>query len=150
MESRVLSETIMKRVFLILALLSLGASAAHASDDPCFEKAQTQSQLTACSADALKREDAALNQSYKKMQERLKADAATLRLLVDSQRKWIAFRDAECTFTTVRTAGGSVQPMNTNSCLAQLTRNRTIELQNHLACGKGADEQTALECALPR
>ena len=80
MESRVLSETIMKRVFLILALLSLGASAAHASDDPCFEKAQTQSQLTACSADALKREDAALNQSYKKMQERLKADAATLRL----------------------------------------------------------------------
>lgn len=139
----------MKKSLLIASILSLGA-AAHAADDMCFEKAQNQSQLTACAADALKRQDQELNRLYQQMQDRLKGNADTRRLLTDSQRKWIAFRNAECAFTTVRTAGGSINAMNTNNCLAELTRNRVTELQNHLACGKGADEQTAQECALPR
>ena len=142
----------MKKRLLIIAISSiagLGASA-RAADDLCFEKAQTQAQLTACAADALKRNDQELNRLYRQMQDRLKGDDTTGHLLADAQRRWIAFRDAECSFTTVRTAGGSINAMNTNSCLAELTRHRAIELQNHLACGKGADEQTALECALPR
>jgi len=53
-------------------------------------------------------------------------------------------------FAAVRSEGGSIHAMNVNSCLAELTRNRVIELQNHLACGKGADEQSALDCAMPR
>lgn len=140
----------MKKILLITAfILSTGASA-QAADDMCFEKAQNQSQLTACAADALKHQDQELNRLYKQMQDRLKGDPDTRRLLTDSQRRWVAFRDAECSFSTVRTTGGSINAMNTNNCLTELTRSRVVELQNHLACGQGADEQTALECALPR
>lgn len=133
----------------VMGIIGIGASA-HAADDMCYEKAQTQAQLTACATDALKHQDQELNRLYKQMQDRLKGDADTRRLLTDAQRKWVAFRDAECTFTTVRSAGGSINAMQVNSCLAELTRNRVIELQNHVACGNGADEQTALGCALPR
>lgn len=136
-------------IISVFGIAGLGASV-HAADDMCFEKAQTQSQLTACADQALKREDEELNRLYKQMQNRLKGDDDTRRLLTNSQRKWIAFRDAECAFATVRTAGGSINTMNVNNCLTALTRNRAIELQNHLACAKGADEQTAQECALPR
>lgn len=144
----------MKR-HLLYAILSGIASttlvaSAHAADDLCFEKAQNQSQLNACAAEALKRNDQELNRLYRQMQARLDDDAKTRQLLIDSQRKWIAFRDAECAFTTTRSAGGSIHAMHQDGCLAELTRNRVIELENHLACGKGADEQTALECALPR
>ena len=142
----------MKQRLLIIAISSiagLGASA-RAADDLCFEKAQTQAQLTACAADALKRNDQELNRLYRQMQDRLKGDTTTGHLLTDAQRRWVAFRDAECSFTTVRTAGGSIHAMNSQNCLAALTRHRIDELRNHLACGQGADEQTALECALPR
>ncbi len=132
-------------------LVSVGvAPQARAADDLCFEKAQTQTQLTACAADALRRNDQELNRLYQQMQGRLKGDDKMRQRLTEAQRRWIEFRDAECAFTTARTMGGSIHAMNLNNCLAELTRNRVIELQNHLACGKGADEQTALECALPR
>lgn len=137
------------RLIVMASMAAFGASS-HASDDPCFEKARTQAQLSACAAEALKRNDQELNRLYRQMQNRLKGDDSTARLLTEAQRKWLAFRDAECAFTTVRTAGGSVNAMNTSNCLAELTRGRATELQNHLSCGQGADEQTALECAVPR
>ncbi len=144
----------MKKTVLISALLGVaglaGGTLAHAADDPCYEKAQTQSQLTACAADALKRQDQELNRLYGQMQSRLKRDDPAKALLTQAQRQWIGFRDAECAFAAVRSAGGSIHAMNVDSCLAELTRNRVIELQNHLACGKGADEQSALDCAIPR
>ena len=136
-------------IISVLVMAGLGASA-HAADDPCYEKAQTQAQLTACAADALKRQDQELNRLYKQMQGRLKGDDKARQLLTTAQRKWVAFRDAECSFTTLRSAGGSINAMEQNNCLADLTRNRATELQNHLACGKDTDEQTAQGCALPR
>jgi len=144
----------MNKTVLISALLGIAGMTssvlAHAADDPCYEKAQTQSQLTACAADALKRQDQELNRLYGQMQNRLKRDDPAKALLTQAQRQWIGFRDAECAFAAVRSAGGSIHAMNFDSCLAELTRNRVIELQNHLACGKGADEQSALDCAIPR
>ena len=132
-----------------LAIIGLSAIA-HASDDVCFEKAQTQSQLTTCAADALKRQDQELNRLYQQMQSRLKGDDSAKRLLIAAQRQWIAFRDAECGFTAMRSTGSSMHAMEANLCLADLTRDRVNQLENHLACGKGADEQTALNCAVPR
>lgn len=144
-----MTKSLLLAAVLFVAAAGVGA-VAHAADDMCFEKARNQTQMTACAADALKRADRELNQLYRQMEDRLKGDDTTRQLLVDAQRKWIGFRDSECAFTTVRTAGGSINAMNMNNCLAERTRNRVIELQNHLACGKGADEQTALECAVPR
>jgi len=131
-----------------IAMFVLPASAR--ADEACYDKAQTQAQLTECSAKDLKQADDRLNRLYKEMQARLKGDEETLKLLVDAQRKWLVFRDAECTLQTVRTAGGSINAMNFNGCLAGLTQARARDLQNHLDCGRQSGEQEAAGCAIPR
>lgn len=141
----------MKKHLPLLAFIMLfSASAAQASDNTCLEKAQNQAQLTECAAVALKAADNDLNALYRRMQDRVKDDSSTKTLLIDAQRKWLSFRDAECNFTAVRSAGGSIHAMDVNSCLADLTRSRVRELQIHLDCSKGAGEQEAMQCALPR
>lgn len=141
----------MKKHFSSLAFIILfSVSAAQASDNTCLEKAQNQAQLTECAAAALKAADSDLNALYRRMQDRVKYDSSTKTLLIDAQRKWLSFRDAECKFTSVRSAGGSINAMEVNSCLADLTRSRVRELQIHLDCSKGAGEQEAMQCALPR
>ncbi|WP_041946703.1 lysozyme inhibitor LprI family protein [Variovorax paradoxus] len=40
-----------------------------------------------------------------------RGDQRTGKLLVDAQKKWLGFRDAECALQTVRTTGGSIQSM---------------------------------------
>lgn len=141
----------MKKSWALSVLVMLfTALSAHASDDMCFEKAQSQAQLNECAAGALKAADGELNALYRRMQDRLKDDPPTKALLIDAQRKWLSFRDAECSFTAVRSAGGSIHAMQVNGCLTELTRTRVIELQNHLACSRGAGEQEAMQCALSR
>lgn len=140
----------MSKIWAALAFGSMVAvTSAQASDDICFERAQTQAQLNECAAAALKAADDELNKVYRSMQDRLKNDPATKTLLIDAQRKWLSFRDSECSFTAVRSAGGSMHAMEVNGCLTDLARTRVIALQNHLACGKNADEQDAMQCALP-
>lgn len=134
-------------------LLTLTAAAlpwaAQASDDPCFEMAQTQAQLNECAFNAWKRSDIELNHLYQQMGDRLRGDDQARRMMVDAQRKWLSFRDSECAFQTLRTVGASVQPLRQNSCLADLTRNRVTDFQSLLSCTKGAGEQAASECTIP-
>lgn len=120
------------------------------ADQACYEKAQNQAQLTACASSELKQADDRLNHLYRQVQDRLKGDEDVRKLLVDSQRKWLAFRDAECTFQTMRSSGGTINAMNVNSCLAGLTQARAKDLQIHLDCTRQADEQEAADCAIPR
>ena len=61
----------------------------------------------------------------------------------------VATRDAECAFETIRTLGGSIQPTAVNSCLAEQTRMRVIQLQNHLACAQASGEAGGGGCAVP-
>jgi len=120
------------------------------ADDACMNKAQNQAQLNACAAADLKRADARLNKLYKEMQLRLRGDQRTGKLLVDAQKKWLSFRDAECALQTVRTADGSIQPMNVASCLAGLTEGRAKDFEKLLSCSLAADEQERAGCAIPR
>lgn len=129
--------------------LTAVAASAQASSDMCFEKAQTQAQLNECAAIALKSADDELNTLYRRMQARLSNDPPTKALLIDAERKWLIFRDAECKFSAVRSSGGSMHAMQVNDCLTELTRTRVIELQNHLACGRGTEGEGS-QCALPR
>ncbi|MET4578088.1 lysozyme inhibitor LprI family protein [Ottowia thiooxydans] len=140
----------MLKIPAAFALLLLFTASAQASTDMCFEKAQTQAQLNECSANALKTADDELNTLYRRMQDRLRSDSSIKPLLVDAERKWMSFRDSECAFSAVRSSGGSMHAMQVNDCLTRLTRARAVELQNHLACGRGAGEQEASQCALPR
>ncbi|ARU05652.1 hypothetical protein CCO03_14010 [Comamonas serinivorans] len=139
----------MLKFTMACTVLALLAASAHASSDMCYERAQTQAQLNECAAIALKGADDELNALYKQMQGRLQGDSMTRGLLLDAERKWLAFRDAECRFASIRSVDGSLHAMQVNDCLTDMTRTRVIELQNHLACGRGG-EQTASQCALPR
>jgi uncharacterized protein YecT (DUF1311 family) len=52
--------------------------------------------------------DAALNAAYKEIIRPLKGDAATTQLLVAAQKAWIAYRDAECDFSSSANIGGAI------------------------------------------
>lgn len=134
---------------LLFLLVAVSPLIAQASADSCFEKAQTQAQLNDCAFNAWKQADIELNHLYQQMGDRLRGDDQARQRMVDAQRKWLSFRDAECTFQTLRTAGGSVQPMRENICLADLTRTRVINFQDQLTCAQGAGPQGAGECTIP-
>lgn len=54
------------------------------------------------------------------------------KLLIESQKSWIASSAAFCSAQSVAFFGGSLRPTVHYSCLARLTRNRTEELQSLL------------------
>lgn len=126
----------MLKPVLISACLLAAASTARATEDPCPD-AQDQASLNACAGKAYKAADDELNKTYKEIQARLRDDEATSKLLVASQKAWIAFRDAECTFSTSAAAGGSIYPMLQDFCLAGLTSQRSEGLKPYLNCEEG-------------
>ena len=106
-------------------------------DDP-----QTQSAMTACAGAAFKAADVALNAQWKVthgfMKERDAAIGAAdadgrpgyAAALLEAQRAWLEFRDAQCGVEGYAARGGSMEPMLVNSCLADLTRRRTDQLKD--------------------
>lgn len=136
---------------LVLGLAAAcGALPVWAASDSCYDKAQTQADLNACSAENLKRSDAELNQLYRQILVRLSGDQPAQAALTKAQRAWMDFRDQECRFVTLRTADGSIHPMMLNECRARIARNRVSDLRDDLACATSAtDDQMAAECAVP-
>ena len=61
----------------------------------------------------------------------------TNKLLQTAQRAWIAFRDAECTYSTADSEGGSIHPMEVSQCLTELTEARTKQLTSGSNCREG-------------
>lgn len=115
---------------IAICALALGAAPAAA---------QTQAQMNARAAAEWKAADAAmtaqwtLSYAYMKRldaQDRSRGGgfgyAATL---LESQRAWLRFRDAQCALEGGRHAGGSLQPMERASCLTRMTRERTTQLR---------------------
>lgn len=136
-------------IAMILGAITILSSPVVHADEACYKKAQSQAELTECSQNDLKQVDGQLNKLYKEMEARLKGDDDTTKLLVDAQKKWVAFRDAECTLTTVRTAGGSINAMNFNACVTDLTQSRVKDFQNYLSCSKQSGDQGDDDCAVP-
>jgi uncharacterized protein YecT (DUF1311 family) len=50
--------------------------------------------------------------------------------LLEAQRAWLSYRDAQCRLEGYAFLGGSAQPMIVSGCLAMLTRQRTQELRD--------------------
>jgi uncharacterized protein YecT (DUF1311 family) len=120
---------------LTIMVLAIVSAAPAASAYEC--KDQTQSGLDVCADANFQKADAALNTTYKEIVRRLKDDAATTKLLVTAQKAWLAYRDAECTFSSSANAGGSIYPMVYSICLEEVTRQRTKALSVFLKCGDG-------------
>jgi len=125
----------MKHVILSAALALFASGTAQAADD--CANAQDQTTMDVCASDAFKKSDKQLNDVYKQIGTRLKDDADKTKLLVTAQRAWVAFRDAECAFSSSGVTGASVYPMIHSICLDGLTQTRTKDLQVYIACEEG-------------
>ena len=123
----------MRKTAMIMLLTTLCSAPAGAS--PCAD--QTQRGLDACAGAQRDKADAALSGVYKEIVSRLADDAARTKRLIEAEKAWTAFRDAECAFANSDTEGGSIHSMELTLCQEKLTKARTEELRSYLKCGEG-------------
>ena len=122
---------------LSLILLAALSSATHAQDEPDCTDPQDQSSMTYCAGVDFDKADKALNALWPEIKKAAQEDDANvgngtheyLDALMASQRAWLAYRDAECTWQGFYAHGGSMEPMLVNACLAKLTEERVKALK---------------------
>jgi uncharacterized protein YecT (DUF1311 family) len=116
-------------VCLVLSALSSAQAEERTSSDyaACMDKSGgVTSAIEDCVREELERQDLRLNGAYKKLMDSLpEKRKAQLR---DAQRKWIAFRDANCEFY-YDPQGGSAARLASNECVVTLTAERAHELE---------------------
>lgn len=96
-----------------------------------------QMELNACAGANAQAADAALNALYRQLL-RQTPDAGSARLLKDSERAWIRYRDRECAQEVgSQQDGGSIWPMEMSNCLEDKTAARLRELKRRLDCPQG-------------
>jgi len=125
---------------LLLALwLMLAPGAAMAGTDiiaacytDCAASTHSNPDYKACLARAADKADAALNAAFKSLQEKIRAAAkgmsqgpdTQLGGLKDAQKRWIAYRDDNCTFEDTLAFGGTATGGNYSACLCALSYER--------------------------
>ena len=94
--------------------------------DTCMDKAAgvTPAMIDCISAE-LKRQDALLNENYRKLMASLSAKRK--KALQEAQRAWLKFRDTNCDFY-YDPDGGSAARVDANECLLNATADRANEL----------------------
>jgi uncharacterized protein YecT (DUF1311 family) len=130
------------RRYALLVLFAMAPISIAKADD--CANATDQVTMDNCAAADAKKSDAELNALYKQIRQRLKSDGATTKLLVHSQQAWVAFRDAECDFSTSGVAGGTAYPMIRDICIDGLTQQRIKDFKRYLSCEEGG-----MSCPVP-
>ena len=113
-----------RAAFILLAVLACGAASAR-----------TQQEMNATEGAKLGLADKALNAVYARLMAKISPPGQSA--LREAQRLWVNFRDRECEFETLGSAGGSVHPMVVAACLTRVTQARTVELKAQLDCPEG-------------
>ncbi|PVY71159.1 lysozyme inhibitor LprI family protein [Pectobacterium versatile] len=98
--------------------------------------ANTQLDMNQCAVQEYKKVDGELNRLYQNVVKRVVIEEHKA-LLKSAQRKWIAYRDADCEFQTFPTTGGSVHGMVYSQCLTEKTAERVEEFKTMLRCEEG-------------
>jgi uncharacterized protein YecT (DUF1311 family) len=120
--------------FLLLA--SIGA--AHADD---CKDANTTVQMNECMMKQARSADATLNETYRRVMASFKgADdaasqsypASTRAALMDAQRAWVKYRDADCKAVYNQWKGGTIRDVMQLGCMKDRTEQRTRELKGFL------------------
>ncbi len=93
--------------------------------------AQTQAGMNAQARADFERADAELNKTYETLLTKL-PDAEGKEKLKESQRGWLAFRDAEAAFAADQARGGSMAPTIRYEVMAELTQQRIKQLKDRL------------------
>lgn len=92
----------------------------------CMDKAGgVTAEMIDCINAETKRHDARLNENYKKLTAKLSADRK--KALLEAQRAWMKFRDANCSFYA-DPQGGSIARVTANECYLNATADRAKEL----------------------
>lgn len=121
---------------LALAATALVAAAGSAVAKDCGDL-EDQAAMNACFEKAYADADKVLNTRFREIEHRLADDADARKLIVSAQRAWVAFRDAECAFSSSAASGGSFYPAAQAMCLDDLTRARNAQLGTYLSCEEG-------------
>ncbi len=130
-----------KPEFLLLlsgSLLFVNAPASFAQMDIDCANAAVQMEMTYCAEQDFKGADAQLNRQYRQTRQAMKDRDTQVTedirgaedALIIAQRAWIAYRDAHCASYGYQARGGSMEPMLIYLCRAELTRERTRELES--------------------
>lgn len=95
----------------------------------CNSKAVSPVDIHGCIGSEIKLQDARLNVAYKAVL----ADVTPARAkqLLEAQRSWIKFRDANCNFY-LDPEGGTIAPVRAGLCEMNLTASRAKELEDYL------------------
>jgi uncharacterized protein YecT (DUF1311 family) len=94
-------------------------------------QAQTQAAMNAQARAEFEKADAELNKTYEALLAKL-PDAGSKQKLKESQRAWLAFRDAEAAFAADQARGGSMAPTIRYETMTELTQQRIKQLKSHL------------------
>ena len=103
-------------------------------------------QMSLCMSREAKESDDRLNLVYARLMEAL----AKPRSLQAVQRRWIAFRDAECKFRTEASQGGSIHNFSLDLCRMQLTEHRIATLEHIRPCAGCIEFKTGEGFSLPK
>ncbi|MEZ5828428.1 MAG: lysozyme inhibitor LprI family protein [Hyphomicrobiales bacterium] len=126
------------RSLVLLTLLLLPVSARAGTDviatcyQACEASTSSNPEYKACLARAADAADHKLNDAYKQLQGAIRAGAKAmgqrpdiqLSGLTSAQKKWIAYRDANCTFEDELAFGGTSIGGNYSACLCALSYER--------------------------
>jgi len=105
---------------------AIGAQQMNEPDSPCTGTVVT-SDLVACLAKARESSDTEMGSVYRQVKNRLTASEAEQ--LIQTQRFWIKYRDANCSAGRSLYEGGTAGPPAYLACLEAMTRARTKELR---------------------
>jgi uncharacterized protein YecT (DUF1311 family) len=93
----------------------------------CMNKSVSTQDMVECIDSGYKAQDARLNNAYKLLQKNLSADRE--KQLLEAQRLWIKYREANCSFY-YDPDGGSMARLSANDCMMMSTAMRAKELEN--------------------
>jgi uncharacterized protein YecT (DUF1311 family) len=122
---------------LLMTIISFACFAQDSAEyRACSDKANTQSEMTACASDEAARVDAKLKTTYRAILARVASQPEPLAKIKAAQRAWIAYRDAyiEATYPAKDKAieYGSIYPLDVNLLRAKLTRRQVAALEDML------------------
>ena len=114
----------MKQYILSLALLIVPLVALPAKD----ANAQSQGEMNRQAAKDFHKADAELNSAYAALMAKL-PDVECKQKLKESQRAWLAFRDAQAAFEADEAHGGTMAPTLRYATMTELTDQRIKQLK---------------------
>ncbi|MGE4322109.1 MAG: lysozyme inhibitor LprI family protein [Sphingobium sp.] len=115
--------------------------AAMGAPAPACDAPVSQADMNLCARRDYEAADAQLNAEWRKATATMKArDEAAgpptdrqptyAAALLQSQRAWLSYRDAQCRLAGYSMRGGTAEPLTVSTCLEQLTRTRIQQLKD--------------------